>query len=372
MAPVTVTLATQDFRLAGEVHIAQNAFHVGPEPQYTVLRSCVCAGFYHTASRTGAISHYTGQDISGPASIRRMIDGIEAGFRARGIELADCTCFLIGGSERCPAPFHQVQRELRRRNISFQTYDHLGLFQRKLRFDPETGQLRLFKKPGAETTGYYTPRETLQHFNDPASRIATGATVFFRNPELLAFLQDYVLPAATETGRLHIWCAGCSIGMEVYSIAMVALDWIKRHRAALEFRVLGSDISNDALDTARAGVYAVGKQVIDQYRPLMNAYMEPASPSTLRVGTELRRYALFKQRDIAEGSRRHLFELVVCDHVLQYFTETKQHEYIARLLHAVRPGFYAYISTPIAAVSRHIVSVHDCESVEKHFYRRTG
>ena len=28
--------------------------------------------------------------------------------------------------------------------------------------------------------------------------------------------------------RFHVWCAGCSIGMQVYSVAMIVLEWLSR------------------------------------------------------------------------------------------------------------------------------------------------
>lgn len=221
-----------------------------------------------------------------------------------------------------------------------------------------------------DNAGYFSVSESLDGFTDSSRRIATGATTFFRNPELLHQLTETVLPSvAASGGRFHVWCAGCSTGMEVYSIAMVVLDWMAANRRVLQFKILGSDISDEALNIARAGRYPTLKNLTQPNSLLFNRYMVDEGSGNAIVGRELQSVTLFKQRDIALGSRSHRFELVVCDHVFQYFTETRQYQYLERLVSACQPHGFLYVSTPLNQVSAELTERYPVRRFAKHFYQ---
>ncbi len=371
MKTVSMRIVQNDFSCGRRQHLAQDEYLVSGEAQYTSLRSCVCVGFYHALRKIGAISHYTGFHLHGPKSISRLLDNLEAGFAEYGISLDECECFVVGGSDKSPRPLQLALRALEMRSMPHRVLDQLGSWQRKLAFEPATGTLVLLKKnPEQESRGYFAVGESLDGFTDVTRRVATGATTFFRNAGLLDCLTDTVLPqSAEQSNRFHVWCAGCSNGMEVYSIAMVVLDWMTRHRMSLGFKILGSDISQEALDTAAAGCYPIGKRPPEQHKYLFDKYMQPADSGMIVATPELRSVTVFKQRDIAHGSRRHRFELVICDHVLQYFTAARQLEYVASLVRACQPGGFLYVSTPLHRVSEAIVHHYQMEKLGRHFYR---
>ncbi len=229
------------------------------------------------------------------------------------------------------------------------------------------------KKVDTDNTGYFSVSESLDGFTDSSRRIATGATTFFRNPELLRQLTNTVLPSLASSGnRFHVWCAGCSTGMEVYSIAMVVLDWMDVNRCPLQCKILGSDISDEALGIARTGRYPSLKKLNQPNSILFNRYMLDDGNGSAVIGKELRAVTVFKQRDIALGSRSHKFELVVCDHVFQYFTETRQYEYLERLMAACQPHGFIYVSTPLNQVITEITNRYPVNKFAKHFYRLKG
>ena len=73
----------------------------------------------------------------------------------------------------------------------------------------------------------------------------TNKTDFFREPAHFANLTKHALPALSERGdRWHcrVWCAGCSTGQEVYTLAMVLHDYARGH-AGFDFEILGTDVS---------------------------------------------------------------------------------------------------------------------------------
>ncbi|MFD0936364.1 CheR family methyltransferase, partial [Methylobacterium trifolii] len=91
------------------------------------------------------------------------------------------------------------------------------------------------------------------------AEITIGETFFFRYAEQFAALRQTILPgliAAREAQRsLRIWSAGCSTGAEPYSVAILLHELLGDALPAWEIHILGTDISAEALATARAAEY---------------------------------------------------------------------------------------------------------------------
>ena len=90
----------------------------------------------------------------------------------------------------------------------------------------------------------------------------------------------------------------------------------------------------------------------------------------VRLGPTLRAVVLFKERDITVGSRGHRFEVVICDHVLQYYAEADQIAFLDRMTRAVQPGGFLYVSTPSIVIVELIPQKYGFQALARHFYRR--
>ncbi len=358
------------------VRIQQGEVHVGPEAQMTYLRSCVCVGLYHPGHHLGALSHITGFNENGGHDARGALGEIERRLARQGLRLEDCECFVIGGTDTARHVYDSTVRELRHRGLRFRELDVLGSFHRKLLLDPADGRLDLFKKPNAESSPKsgqtFSADPSLECFYDHRRRLITGASLFFRNEALLECLRDAVIPSVVRSSdRCHIWCAGCSTGMEVYSVGMAALDHLARsNRAQFELLLLGTDISEEALAQGRLGEYVLSERAENRHADLLHRYCERVDARTVRIGQELRSRVSFSQRDIREGSRKHLFDLVVCDHVLQYFTPEVQLKFLQGLRTGVRRGGFLFVSSPSTRIQETLLASGDYEMLARSFYRR--
>ena len=98
-----------------------------------------------------------------------------------------------------------------------------------------------------------------------ASAISTNVTAFFREPHHYELLENELLPQwlvhkRRDGDRLRIWSAGCSSGEEPYALAMVLAEALEKHGATgVDARILATDLSPQALETARNGVYPLDK-----------------------------------------------------------------------------------------------------------------
>jgi len=88
--------------------------------------------------------------------------------------------------------------------------------------------------------------------------LTTGETYFFRDSGQHALLQDRILPELLERRKaehtLRIWCAACSSGEEVYSLAIL-LDELMADQSQWDIFILGTDINHSAIEKARQGIY---------------------------------------------------------------------------------------------------------------------
>ena len=99
------------------------------------------------------------------------------------------------------------------------------------------------------------PEEMAALYQDFLIRV----TEFFRDRDSFDALGRYVFPAICE-GRstkeaVRIWVPGCATGEEAYSVAIALLEYLGDRLPALQIQIFGTDVSEAALQKARAGVY---------------------------------------------------------------------------------------------------------------------
>ncbi|MDD5366099.1 MAG: hypothetical protein PHR30_12225 [Gallionellaceae bacterium] len=89
--------------------------------------------------------------------------------------------------------------------------------------------------------------------------LTAGETYFFRDSGQHALLQETILPELLDRRKalrsLRIWCAACSTGEEVYSLAIL-LDELLADQSRWDILILGTDINHSAIERARIGRYS--------------------------------------------------------------------------------------------------------------------
>ena len=97
--------------------------------------------------------------------------------------------------------------------------------------------------------------EALLLFKD----LLINVTNFFRDPEAFDVLQKTILPQLCSDKAddyvFRVWVAGCASGEEVYSIAMLLRELTEETHQQFKIQIYGTDLDDDAIAIARAGVY---------------------------------------------------------------------------------------------------------------------
>lgn len=173
-------------------------------------------------------------------------------------------------------------------------------------------------------------------------RLTNHETSFFRHPPSFDALRSQVLPelrASRKGGRLSLWSAGCSTGQEAYSMAMCAGD----DAAAGDFTVWGSDISHQAIKTARQARYGprAVAAIPDRYRQRYLREVTGPSGTEYEVVDDLRHRVRFMTANLVEPDGfRPSHDVVMCHNVLIYFSPAAVSRTVAWLASCVSLGGY--------------------------------
>ena len=143
--------------------------------------------------------------------------------------------------------------------------------------------------------------------------------------------------AAKRPGdALRVWVPACATGEEAYSIAILLAEILGDRLDQRELRVFASDIDQEALEFARAGVYAAADLAgLDPER--RNRWFRPDGGGW-RVVKGLRELCVFSAHDLTGHPPFIRMDLVSCRNILIYFKPLQQAELIRTFHFAINPG----------------------------------
>ncbi|MDB5796874.1 MAG: methylase of chemotaxis methyl-accepting protein [Paucimonas sp.] len=164
-------------------------------------------------------------------------------------------------------------------------------------------------------------------------------TQFFRDPETFAILAADVFSRFAQAGGaddpIRIWVAGCASGEEVYSLAICLMEYLGAHSIHRSIQIFGTDVSEDALELARAGRYIenIARNVtpdrLQQFFVRENDYY--------RVSRAVRDCCTFAQQNVAHDPPFSRMDLITCRNLLIYLDPSLQRRVIPLLHYALKP-----------------------------------
>ena len=178
--------------------------------------------------------------------------------------------------------------------------------------------------------------------------LTTNVTSFFREKHHFDYLEAEVLPALSDRlaagGRVRFWSAGCSTGMEPYSLAMIALDRLGAD-ASGDFRILATDLDPNVLTVARRGRYPAA--ALDKLpQGYLDRFFRPAAdePDSYDVAPDVRAPVRFRQLNLLEAwPMRGTFDAIFCRNVVIYFDQETQRALWPRFAAACAPGGHIFL-----------------------------
>lgn len=183
-----------------------------------------------------------------------------------------------------------------------------------------------------------------------ASVISTNVTSFFREMHHYDLLINELLPRWLEQkkngGRLRIWSAGCSTGEEPYALAMVLAEALERSGSNVDARILATDLSPQALEQARAGMYALDRMegVGDERRRRWFLRGEGRFEGYACVHSRLRELVTIQPLNLLhDWPMRGPFDAIFCRNVVIYFDKPTKERLFDRYARLLEAGGYLFL-----------------------------
>lgn len=182
------------------------------------------------------------------------------------------------------------------------------------------------------------------HGHEEMQRLIDAVTVnetwFFRETGPIDAWRKTVLPDLIKrSGRLRMWSAGCATGEEPYTLAMLLLEDYPA-TAAARFEILATDISQRALEAARAGVY--DPYSLRHTEPYWLAkYFQPASGGRQEVCENVRQLVRFGQANLIDpalAQRVRAMDAILCRNVIIYLDDQSRRAALTNFYAALKPA----------------------------------
>jgi two-component system CheB/CheR fusion protein len=164
-------------------------------------------------------------------------------------------------------------------------------------------------------------------------------TRFFREPESFEALAAEVFPTLLDRKdpdrTVRAWVCGCASGEEPYSLAMALLEFLQQRQSAAHIQIFATDVSETAIEHARAGVYpaSIAADVgADRLRRFFTR-----SDGHYRVSKQVRDLCVFAKQDLTRDPPFSRLDLVMCRNVLIYMNAVLQRKLIALFHYALLP-----------------------------------
>jgi chemotaxis protein methyltransferase CheR len=165
-----------------------------------------------------------------------------------------------------------------------------------------------------------------------------NVTEFFRTPEKFSELESKVLPdLLAQSPKLNIWSAGCSVGAEPYSLAMILKDATPN----VKHRILATDLDVEMLAKAKSGVYTSTEfKNISTNRA--SKYFKQ-NGGTYTMDDDIRSRVEFQKHNLLLDKFESGFDLILCRNVVIYFTEEAKDGLYRRFLNSLKPGGVLFV-----------------------------
>lgn len=209
----------------------------------------------------------------------------------------------------------------------------------------------LFERLAQGHSGSYLQKLKLQEISTPEwqrliNTFTIGETYFLREENHFNLLKKYILPKLIlqrrqqSHHRLRIWSAGCASGEEPYSIAIMLHQFLP-DLANWDIEILGTDINDYALNTARHGVYR--QWAFRDTDALFQQNYFNKVDGGFKIKPIIHSMVTFRRHNLLHANQLGKFDIIFCKNVMLYFDEPYVQEVEHHLFHALNPHGWLFL-----------------------------
>jgi chemotaxis protein methyltransferase CheR len=201
--------------------------------------------------------------------------------------------------------------------------------------------------------------------------LTTNLTSFFREKHHFDHVKTHVMQPVLEANkRLRIWSAGCSVGAEPYSLAMVLYDVLQNlpNKSHADAKILATDVDSNVLAKAASGIYESEwiQKIPESYLNLHCRALDDKGEQW-SMSEHLKKLITFKQLNLLSNwPMKGKFDAIFCRNVIIYFDKETQSKLFERYANQLVEGGLLYIG--------HSETLHNLstrfESIARTTYRK--
>jgi two-component system, chemotaxis family, CheB/CheR fusion protein len=172
--------------------------------------------------------------------------------------------------------------------------------------------------------------------------VLINVTSFFRNAEVFESLRENVYPKLLAdrppSEPIRVWVPGCSTGEETYSHAISVVEMLTDLRIEMPVQIFGTDLSENAIQQARAGIYkeAIAAEVSEVR---LRRFFHKVN-GNYQISKSIRDMCVFARQNVFGDPPFSRMDLISCRNVLIYLSPVLQKKIIPIFHYALKPkGF---------------------------------
>lgn len=198
---------------------------------------------------------------------------------------------------------------------------------------------------------------------------------FFRNTLTFDYISKHILPAVcfhktnkTMNLAFRVWSAGCSMGEEPYSMAILINELLEKKNLKYDIRIFATDIDRKILKKAQQAIYPYESIENIKYRLLKKYFIN--SGESFHLHKKIKEMVSFSVYDILcknsfapPESIFGAFDMVFCRNVLIYFSKEYQEVIFEKLYRSLASNGYLIlgeVEVPVAKYQKSLKKVSDC------------
>jgi chemotaxis methyl-accepting protein methylase/chemotaxis receptor (MCP) glutamine deamidase CheD len=345
----------------------------------TILGSCVAVCLWDARRRIGGLNHYLvpagrgepeRDNLYGRTSVRKLIEQT----LSHGSDRHSLQARIFGGGSilksledifTIGAANVQIAREILKEYGIPVVHDFVGA---------ECGIRIAFQTWDGAVSVTCFDQESAHRYQDFVQQSAdnnhayrfssTHTTAFFREEQLFRFLQDTAVPElATRKStlqELRIWSVGCATGEAAYSIAISVGEALQQHYGTTTdnspfgnwtVRILATDPSSKALDTAMGGTYGSEQLPVQLTETVKSRYFLKGNgihAGHIRIKPYLQKAVQFRRLNLKVQNYpfKKQFDLIFCHDGLRAFDDSAKQQAFSRLHRHLAPRGYLFLGQP--------------------------
>lgn len=197
--------------------------------------------------------------------------------------------------------------------------------------------------------------------------ITINETYFYRSEPQFDAMTQVLLPELIRAKEdapnptIKIWSAASSSGEEAYTTAILLNEKIRPQFPNVRFTIVGTDINNAVLETARSGIYR--DYAVRNLPPLLLKKYFTRVDDRYHLTDEIKRYVTFNNLNLFDATAMRTmsgFDIIFCCNVLIYFDVASKQKVISSLHSSLNKGSYLFIgySESLHGISKDFKLIH--------------